>query len=325
MPGPVVVFMEQRDGKFKRSSFEALSEGRRVADALGAKLEAVVAGAGIAGAAKECAHYGADVVRVADHEKLRTYANAAYARLIAKPGAGASAVLMSATAMGKDLSGHVAGMLQTSVAQDCVELKVDGGRILARRPVYAGKAYATVAVKAGPLVATLRPNVFKAGPPDPSRTAPAETLPLDARDADFGAVVKEILSGASRKAELTEANVVVSGGRGLKGPENWGLITDLAAALGGAQGASRAVVDAGWRPHEEQVGQTGKTVSPSLYIACGISGAIQHLAGMSSAKYIVAINKDPDAPIFKVANYGIVGDVFEVLPALTAEFKKLLG
>lgn len=150
-------------------------------------------------------------------------------------------------------------------------------------------------------------------------------MPIEAQDVDFRAVVREIVATATKKMDLTEANVIVSGGRGLKGPENWGLITDLAAAVGGAQGASRAVVDAGWRPHEEQVGQTGKTVSPSLYFACGISGAIQHLAGMSSSRVIVAVNKDPDAPIFKVANYGIVGDLFEVLPALTAEFRKLLG
>ncbi|MCC6738434.1 MAG: electron transfer flavoprotein subunit alpha/FixB family protein [Planctomycetia bacterium] len=323
MPGPVVVFIEQRDGKFKKACWEALSEGRRLATALGAPLHAVTAGSGIAEAAKECAQYGADAVKVADHAKLKAYANAAYARIVSKQAGNASAVLFSATALGKDLSGHVAAMLGTSVAQDCTELKVEGGRILAKRPVYAGKAYATVAVKAGPLVATLRPNVFKASAPDAAKPANVENLPIDAQDADFRAAVKEILASASKKMELTEANVIVAGGRGMKGAEHWGLITDLATALGGAQGASRAVVDAGWRPHEEQVGQTGKTVSPTLYVACGISGAIQHLAGMSSSKYIVAINKDPDAPIFKVANYGIVGDVFEVLPALTAEVKKL--
>lgn len=323
MPGPVVVFVEQRDGKFKRASYEALSEGRRLATALGAPLHAVTAGAGIADAAKEFAHYGADAIKVADHAKLKLYANAAYARIVSKQAGSASAVLMSATALGKDLAGHVAAMLGTSVAQDCTELHVEGGRILAKRPMYSGKAFATVAVKAGPLVATLRPNVFKAAAPDASKSVEVENLPIDAQDADFRAAVKEILASASKKMELTEASVIVAGGRGMKGPEHWALITDLAAALGGAQGASRAVVDAGWRPHEEQVGQTGKTVSPTLYIACGISGAIQHLAGMSSSKFIVAVNKDPDAPIFKVANYGIVGDVFEVLPALTAEVKKL--
>lgn len=323
MPGPVVVFVEQRDGKFKRASFEALSEGRRLATALGAPLHAVTAGSGNADAAKEFAQYGADAIKVADHAKLKLYANAAYARIVAKHADGASAVLMSATALGKDLSGHVAAMLGTSVAQDCTELHVEGGRILAKRPMYSGKAFATVAVKAGPLVATLRPNVFKAAAPDASKSVTVENLPIDAQDADFRAAVKEILASASKKMELTEASVIVAGGRGMKGPEHWALITDLAAALGGAQGASRAVVDAGWRPHEEQVGQTGKTVSPTLYVACGISGAIQHLAGMSSSKFIVAVNKDPDAPIFKVANYGIVGDVFEILPALTAEVKKL--
>lgn len=323
MAGPVLVFLEFREGKFKPASIQALSEGRRLATALGAPLHALAIGAGVAGPAAELAQWGAEAVKAADHERLKSYANVAWARIVAKQGAGASAVLMSATATGKDLAGHVSALLGTSVAQDCTGLKVEGGRILATRPVYAGKAFAVVAVKAGPLVATLRPNVFPAAAPDAARKGSVENLPLDAQDADFRAVVKEIVAGASKKMELTEANVIVAGGRGLKGPENWGLITDLAAALGAAQGASRAVVDAGWRPHEEQVGQTGKTVSPTLYVACGISGAIQHLAGMSSSKYIVAVNKDPDAPIFKVANYGIVGDVLEVLPALTAEFKKL--
>jgi electron transfer flavoprotein alpha subunit len=325
MSGPVLVFVEQRGGQFRRASFEALSEGRRIADALGAKVSALAVGSGVAAGAAAFAHYGADAVQVCDHAKLASYANAAYARIVAKAGAGASAILLSATALGKDLAGHVGAMLSTSVAQDCTALKVEGGRILATRPVYAGKAFATVAAKSGPMIATLRPNVFPAAAPDPSKSAPVESLPLAAEDADFRAVVREIVAGAAKKMELTEANVIVSGGRGLKGPENWHLITDLAAALGAAHGASRAVVDAGWRGHEEQVGQTGKTVSPSLYIACGISGAIQHLAGMSGSKYIVAINKDADAPIFKIANYGIVGDVFEVLPALTAEFRKLLG
>ncbi|MBI2919996.1 MAG: electron transfer flavoprotein subunit alpha/FixB family protein [Planctomycetes bacterium] len=323
MPGPVLVFIEQREGKFKQASIQALCEGRRVATALGVPLAAVVIGSGVAGAAAELGAYGAESVKVADHEKLKSYANAAWGRILAKQAGGASALLLSATSTGKDLAGHAAAMLGTSVAQDCTELRVEGGRILAKRPVYAGKAFATVAVKAGPLVASLRPNVFPATAPDPSKKAAVENLPLDAQDADFRAVVKEIVSSAAKKLELTEANIIVSGGRGMKGPENWHLITDLAAALGAASGASRAVVDAGWRPHEEQVGQTGKTVSPTLYIACGISGAIQHLAGMSSSKFIVAVNKDPDAPIFKIADYGIVGDVFEVLPALTAEFKKL--
>jgi len=325
MPGPVVVFVESRDGAFKKSSLEALSEGRRIATALGVPLQAVVIGSGVAAKAADLVAYGPDLVKVADHERLAKYANAAWARIVARPGADASAVLMSATALGRDLGGHVAGMLSTSLAQDCTELKVDGGRVIARRPVYAGKAFASVAASAGPLVATMRPNVFREESAGPGRTAPVENMPIEAQDADFRAVVREIVATATKKMDLTEANVIVSGGRGLKGPEHWGLITDLAAAVGGAQGASRAVVDAGWRPHEEQVGQTGKTVSPSLYFACGISGAIQHLAGMSSSRVIVAVNKDPDAPIFKVANYGIVGDLFEVLPALTAEFRKLLG
>jgi electron transfer flavoprotein alpha subunit len=199
---------------------------------------------------------------------------------------------------------------------------VDGGKAAWTRPVYAGKALATVAAD-GPVVASLRPNAFE---PAPEGAAGAvEAFDPGVPEGDLGVVVKEILAPAAKRVDLTEADIVVSGGRGLKGPENFHLVEGLAAALGGVVGASRAVVDAGWRPHAEQVGQTGKTVSPKLYVALGISGAIQHLAGMSSSRCIVAINRDADAPIFKVADYGIVGDVFEIVPALTAAVLKAKG
>jgi electron transfer flavoprotein alpha subunit len=220
--------------------------------------------------------------------------------------------------MGKDLAPRVAARGAAGLASDCVALEAKGGRLVARRPMYSGKAYATVEWTGEPQVATLRPNVFPLGTPDASRQA---AVVKSAADTAARARVTAVAATAQGKVQLTEAQVIVSGGRGLKGPEHFHLVEGLADAMRGAVGASRAVVDAGWVDHQMQVGQTGKTVSPTLYVACGISGAIQHLAGMSSSKCIVAVNKDPDAPIFKVANYGILGDVFEVLPRLTEAAK----
>jgi electron transfer flavoprotein alpha subunit len=213
--------------------------------------------------------------------------------------------------------------LDAGLASDCTALTVENGDIVAVRPVYAAKALLDVRVTTAVKVFTLRPNVFPAGA-NSGQSAPVEKIPVDFTDADFSVVVKEVQIAEGRP-DVTEANIVVSGGRGMKGPEHFHLIEKLADVLHGAVGASRAVVDAHWRPHDEQVGQTGKTVSPSLYIACGISGAIQHIAGMSSSKYIVAINKDKDAPIFQIADYGIVGDALEILPVLTQEIEKKIG
>lgn len=312
----ILTFAEQRDGKLRRASLEVVSEARRLADATAATVATVVIGPGAEGLAGELGSYGADRVHVFDDPGLTRYATEAYARAVAQVVAEAkpTAVLMPFTAMGKDLAPRVAARVGAGLASDCVALTVKGGRLQARRPVYAGKAYATVAWEGEPQMATLRPNVFPLGTPGASRKS--EVI-KGAADASARARVTAVTAAAGGKVELTEAQVIVSGGRGLKGPENFGLVTSLGEAFGGAVGASRAVVDAGWVDHQMQVGQTGKTVSPTLYVACGISGAIQHLAGMSSSKYIVAINKDPDAPIFKVANYGILGDVFEVLPRLT--------
>jgi electron transfer flavoprotein alpha subunit len=231
--------------------------------------------------------------------------------------------MLSATALGKDLAPRVAVRLQAGLASDCTALRVDGGSIIATRPMYAGKTLAEVRVTTPLQVFTLRPNVFNAGASS-GAAAPVAAQTMTFTDADVSTRVTGVQMG-SGKLDVAEADIVVSGGRGLKAPENFKMIEELAASLHGAVGASRAVVDAGWRPHSEQVGQTGKTVSPSLYVAVAVSGAIQHLAGMSSSKYIVAINKDKDAPIFQVADYGIVGDAFEVVPALTAEIKKLTG
>jgi electron transfer flavoprotein alpha subunit len=225
--------------------------------------------------------------------------------------------------MGKDCAPRVAVKLDAGLASDCIALKVDGGNIIATRPVYAGKALTDVRISSAMKVFTLRPNVFAAGTSSGTST-PVEVIDIPLAESDFASSVVETTM-ASGKADVAEADIIVTGGRGMKGPENFKMIEDLAGVLGGAVGASRAVVDAGWRPHGEQVGQTGKTVSPSLYIAVGVSGAIQHVAGMSSSKYIVAINKDKDAPIFQIADYGIVADAFEIVPALTLETKKLLG
>jgi len=208
---------------------------------------------------------------------------------------------------------------------DCTGLELDGGTLRAIRPVYAGKAIQTLKIGAAPFVASLRPNVFPPLAPSGGGSADVEPLDTSEEQAAVKTVVKQVKPREGGKIELTEADVIVSGGRGMKDPSNFHLVEELAEALGAAVGASRAVVDAGWRPHAEQVGQTGKTVSPGLYFACGISGAIQHLAGMSTSKCIVAVNKDPEAPIFKVADYGIVGDALEVLPALTEEIRKLEG
>jgi electron transfer flavoprotein alpha subunit len=226
--------------------------------------------------------------------------------------------------MGKDLAPRVAARLKAGLAADCIALKWDGGSIVATRPVYAGKGLIDLKVNSPRKVFTLRPNVFSPGSANGAAAA-VEKLNLNLQDTDFLARVTGVTVTKAGRPDLTEANIIVSGGRGLGGPENFKMIEDLADVLGAAVGASRAAVDAGWRPHEDQVGQTGKTVSPSLYVAVAISGAIQHLAGMSSSKYIVAVNKDKDAPIFQVADYGIVGDAFEVIPELSAQMKKALG
>ena len=320
----VVVYAEHRAGELKRPSLEALSEGRRLADALDGRLHGVLVGSGVGGLASELARYGADRVHVFDQPELAHYATESVARALAQVAEAErpAALLVAMTAMGKDLAPRVAARLDAGLVSDCQALELRQGRLVARRSMYSGKAIATCAWESELQIATLRPNVFPLAEPDASRQAEVVKGELDAAAR---ARVTSVEAASAGKVELTEAQVIVSGGRGLKGPENFHLVESLAEALGGAVGASRAVVDAGWKDHQYQVGQTGKTVSPTLYVACGISGAIQHLAGMSSSRVIVAINKDPDAPIFKVANYGILGDVFEVLPKLTEEARAHLA
>ncbi len=321
----ILAVAEQRDNKLKKTAFEVTRTARTLADQLSGEVVALVVGENVQAIAGDLGRYGAHRVVTVDHPGLKLYSTTAYAKVVAEVAKKeqASVVLFAATAAGKDCAPRVAVRLDAGLAPDCTALKVSGGEIIATRPMYAGKAMAEVRVQSSNKLYTIRPNVFPAGSPQGSAAnVEKEDVPLT--DGDFASVVKEVTQ-SSGKVDVAEADVIVTGGRGLKGPENFKMIEDLAAALGGAVGASRAVVDAGWRPHDEQVGQTGKTVSPSLYIAVAVSGAIQHLAGMSSSKYIVAINKDKDAPIFQVASYGIVGDAFEVVPALLQEVKKLLG
>ncbi len=321
----ILIVAEQREQLLKKHAFEAVRTGRTLADQAGGQAVALVIGSGVKDLAGSLGTYGAQRVLVADDPRLQAYSTTAYARIIADAAAAekADVVLMGASAMGKDCAPRVAVRLDAGLASDCTALKIENGDIIATRPVYAGKALTDVRITSAVKVITLRPNVFPAGTPSGSAVAP-ESVALALTDADLVTRVTGT-SKAAGKIDVAEADIIVTGGRGLKGPENFAMIEELAGVLGAAVGASRAVVDAGWRPHEEQVGQTGKTVSPSLYIAVAVSGAIQHLAGMSSSKYIVAVNKDKDAPIFQVADYGIVGDAFEIIPALTRETKTLLG
>ena len=313
----ILTFAECRDGKLRRASIETVSEARRLS---GGEVETVLIGSGGDAIVNELASYGAKRVHVFADAALAAYATETYARAVAQVIGSVKpwAVLIPFTSMGKDLAPRVAAKVGAGLASDCVSFAVKDGRLEARRPVYAGKAYATVRWEGEPQLATLRPNVFALEAPDTNRKA--ETV-AGTVDTTVRARITATHATGAGKAELTESQIIVSGGRGMKGPEHFPLIQGLADAFGAAMGASRAVVDAGWIGHEYQVGQTGKTVSPNLYIAVGISGAIQHLAGMSSSRVIVAINKDADAPIFKVASYGILGDAFEVVPKLTEAAK----
>lgn len=321
----ILAFAEQRDGQFKKSAFEVTKAARDVADKVYAELATVVIGSGVESLAPQLGGFGATRVLVVEDRRLANYSSTAYTKIVTEIARkeGAEILFLPASQMGKDLAPRVAVRLDAGLAADCIALKVENGEIIATRPVYAGKALTDVKVTSATKVFTLRPNVFTSGSSNGAR-AKVEKVVMALTDDDFRVKVVGT-KVATGRPDVTEAAIVVSGGRGLKGPEHFHLIEELADAFGAAVGASRAVVDAGWRPHDEQVGQTGKTVSPTLYVACGISGAVQHLAGMSSSKFIVAINKDKDAPIFQIADYGIAGDVFEILPELTKEVKKLLA
>jgi electron transfer flavoprotein alpha subunit len=321
------IIAEQRGGTLRKISFEIASEGRRLADQLGEPLAAVVLGHQITEEAKRLSAYGVDTLYIADAPELAGYTPESYTAVLGalmkekEP----NIVLGGASQQGKELAAKLAARLETGLAMDCVALHLEGNLLVAKRPIYAGKIYAEmVCEKARPQMATCRPNVFSIAEPDTSRTSEVIMVPVALKPEDLRTRLVEEMADQSGKVDLTEATCIVSGGRGMKAAENFEILEKLAAVIGATVGASRSAVDAGWRPQSDQVGQTGKVVTPNLYIACGISGAIQHLAGMGSSKVIVAVNKDPDAPIFQKADYGIVADLFEIVPVLEEEFKKIM-
>jgi electron transfer flavoprotein alpha subunit len=312
MPG-VLVFMEIKDGKLKKASREALSIGRKLAEAAGGEL---VAFANDAAVAEDAGRYGAKKLYVVAGEYAVEPYTTALAQVVSE--VQPSVLLFAGTSNGRDLAPRLAARLNAGVASDVDRLEWTDGKLRARRPVYSGKAFATVDVVSTPAIATTRPNAF---PLEESGGGAAEVVNVSASTDNRVKLVETKVPEAG-ELSIAEADIIVSGGRGLKEAQNFSHIRDLAHAIGGAVGASRATVDAGWIDHQHQVGQTGRVVSPNLYIAAGVSGAIQHLAGMSSSKHIVAVNKDPEAPIFRIADLGVVGDLFTILPALTEEVKK---
>ncbi|MDR0787550.1 MAG: electron transfer flavoprotein subunit alpha/FixB family protein [Gemmatimonadota bacterium] len=320
----VVAFIEVRDQEIRKSSHEAVTAARLIADGTGAELLALVIGPpGISRHAVDLGFLGADRIAVAESADFDLCNAEAWTSLVVGVVRGnpTKAVVFPGSAMGRDLAPRVAARLGVGYASECLDFEVVDGALVVRRPRYSGKVIAREAFSTDPAILSLSSNAFP--PRERLAEGTLEFIPVLMDELDGGAVVKEVRSTPGQQLDLGEALIVVAGGRGLREPENFRLIEELAEALGGAVGASRAVVDAGWRPHHEQVGQTGKTVSPDLYFAVGISGAIQHLAGMRTARTIVAINRDPDAPIFKVADYGIVGDFSEVLPPLIEAVRKL--
>ncbi|MGD8277723.1 MAG: electron transfer flavoprotein subunit alpha/FixB family protein [Gemmatimonadota bacterium] len=321
----IFAIAETRDGQVRPVSRQVVSTARTLAEQVGAEVHVLVLGAA-GDAAGALAAVGADTIHVVAGDAVTRYDGEVASRAIAghiQAAGDAWAVLFAASATGKDLAPRVAARIDRPLASDVTELGIQDGELVITRPILAGRAFARVALDAEPRLVSIRPNVF----PVQERAGAGNVADLQADGAPGRVVLKEVAAASAGKVDVAEASIIVSGGRGMKGPENWPLLEQLRDALGGnaALGASRAVVDAGWRPHSEQVGQTGKTVSPQLYVAVAISGAMQHLAGMRSSGTIVAINKDPDAPIFKVADYGVVGDAMEILPRLTAEIQKVRG
>jgi electron transfer flavoprotein alpha subunit len=316
----VFVVAEHRDGRLKKSTFELLG----ASSAAGNETHAILLGEGVADLAKELGQYGAQKVHLVQDAALKLYSAEAYTKAVTQivKASGAEVILASHTPTGRDFMPRVAAQLNVGLASDCTQMAFEGGKIKARRPVYSGKATAEVEfVGTGPQMATVRANALGVPKPDASKSAEVMNESVDL--GGLKTKVLEVIKGTSARPDVTEASIVVSGGRSLKSAENFKMLEDLADVLGAAVGASRAAVDSGFRPHRDQVGQTGKVVSPTLYMAFGISGAIQHLAGMRTSKVIVAVNQDAEAPIFQLADYGIVGDLFAIVPLLKDEFKKV--
>lgn len=324
----VWVFAEQREGKLQKVSLELLGEGRRQADKLGVKLTALLLGSDIDGLTKTLAEHGADEVLVADHKLLEHYTTDAYTKVICdlvnerKPGI----LFVGATFIGRDLGPRVAARLNTGLTADCtsIDVEVETGDLLATRPAFGGNLMATIACpQHRPQMATVRPGVFAKVESDGANCI-VEKVDVNLTDDDVRTKVLETIKAAKDIIDISEAKVIVAGGRGVGSEENFELLEELAKVLGGTVAGSRAAVEKGWIDNAYQVGQTGKTVKPSIYIACGISGAIQHVAGMQDSDMIIAVNKDETAPIMKVADYAIVGDIKKVLPELIAQAKEIV-
>jgi len=320
----VLVYVEQADGKFKKSVFEAVSYAKAIADQNNTSLTAISIGNVESNELKELGKYGAAKVLNVSSSQLTNFVNQAYASIIAEAATkeGAELVVLSNSFSGKGLAPRIAVKLKAGLIDGAVELPKIDGAFSVKKTAFSGKAFAITELTSVNKVIALNPNAFGV------KEAPVETVIEDfspeIKQGDLSAIIKEIVR-ATNKVSLPDAELVVSAGRGLKGPENWGMIEELANLLGAATACSKPVSDSDWRPHSEHVGQTGITISPNLYIAIGISGAIQHLAGVSSSKVIVVINKDAEAPFFKVADYGIVGDAFEVVPKLIEALKAHKG
>jgi electron transfer flavoprotein alpha subunit len=325
MANNILVFAESRGTELRKVALEAVTAGRQLADALGGgEVHAMVCGpSGIDGTVAALGTHGADVVLVCEHPGLATFARESIAATIAErmTSGGYRALVLGFTAQGRDLGPRVAARVDAPIVSDAQDIAVEGDTLVVRHPGFANKVMVTLAIAGGPAVVSVRPSAVTAV--EAPRTARTEAVSPAADPAAERVVVTQVVEGAKGRPDLADASIIVAGGRGLKSAENFRLVEDLADALGNAAvGCTRAVTDDGWRPHADQIGQTGRQVSPQLYVAVGISGAIQHLAGMRTSRTIVAINKDKDAPIFKVADYGIVGDVMEVVPALTAAVKE---
>ncbi len=321
----VLVYVEQVDGKFKKSVFEAVSYAKAIADKQSSNLTAISIGNVNEAELKELGKYGASKILNVSNDQLKNFVNQAYAAVIAEAAKKESTdvVVLSNSFSGKGLAPRIAVKLEAGLVDGAVELpNFDGGKFQVKKTAFSGKAFAVTELTSAIKVIALNPNAF--GTKENATDATVEVFNPEVKSTDLVAIVKEVVR-ATNKVSLPDAELVVSAGRGLKGPENWGMIEELADLLGAATACSKPVSDADWRPHSEHVGQTGIAISPNLYIAIGISGAIQHLAGVSSSKVIVVINKDPEAPFFKVADYGIVGDAFEVVPKLIEALKAHKG
>ncbi|MDA7027146.1 electron transfer flavoprotein subunit alpha/FixB family protein [Bacillus sp. CLL-7-23] len=321
MSKKVIVLGECRDGSLRNVTFEALAAGKKIAE--GGEVIGVLIGESVSAYTNEMIHYGADKVLMAEDPALKTYTADGFSQAFLavfeqeKP----DAVVFGHTATGKDLSPKLAARMDAGLVSDAIDVSVTGGNIIFTRPIYSGKAFEKIVSTDQPILATIRPNNIEPLEKDENRTGTVDSISVNLKD--IRTVIKEVVKKTSEGVDLSEAKIIVAGGRGVKSADGFKPLQELAEVLGGAVGASRGACDADYCDYSLQIGQTGKVVTPDLYIACGISGAIQHLAGMSNSKIIVAINKDPEADIFNIADYGIVGDLFEIVPLLTEEFKKL--